>query len=386
MRNTVLIISTALLACICLFFFISGPPSHGPQSLSIKAAGGMDLLYDWERQRCEEWDIPDAPLRAFRNKEGHVVAFASDSANRPFVGSSFENLTHRCDTTLGSKKLSDPAQFSDSVFVTSFWTEDGTTVHALVHAEYHAERYKDRCIYKISMKCWYNAILYAKSEDGGLSFSTSEPPQIVAALPIRQDVEQGRHRGFFNPSNIIKWRDNWYMYAHTTGVGTQRSGVCLFRTSTIDDPASWRMFDGEWFEGKTIDPYRQKAEDYRPCKPIRGMPPVASIVRHKRSGLFIAVFQNPTKERPDGEISYSVSEDLVNWSPFKPLYVGPGMGSKNCADTYRFDYPSLMDPDAAGANFDEAGDKAELFMTRFRVENCQMGPRRDLVRIPMTIQ
>jgi hypothetical protein len=33
----------------------------------------MDILYEWQTEHCENWDVPDAPLRAFRNAANDVV-------------------------------------------------------------------------------------------------------------------------------------------------------------------------------------------------------------------------------------------------------------------------------------------------------------------------
>ena len=59
---------------------------------------------------------------------------------------------------------------------------------------------------------------------------TAAPPVVVAAAPFRQDFEQGRHRGFFNPSNILHAGGYWYMMTNTTGGAGQAQGLCLFRT------------------------------------------------------------------------------------------------------------------------------------------------------------
>lgn len=356
--------------------------SNTPVAVSV--SGPLHVVYDWDRQKCGGWDIPDAPLRAFRDSAGGIVAFASDIRNRRFTGATFDTMKHSCRSSLVSPKMADPAQYADLRYITATWTEDGTNVHALVHAEYHADMFKT-CIYSESMKCWFNAVLYARSSNAGVDFSVDNPPQVVAALPTRQDVGQGRHRGFFNPSNIIHWNGAWYMFSATIGAGGQSNGVCLFRSPDISNPDAWRTFDGASFEGRTIDPYRDPASGYRACQPLRGMPPISSVARHERSGTFIAIVQNPYKDRPYGEIAYSLSTDLVNWSLPKRLFDAPGMASKNCSDKYRYDYASLVDPTSPRRNFDQVGDSALLFMTRFLVDGCRLGPERDLVRVPVKL-
>jgi len=46
-------------------------------------------------------------------------------------------------------------------------------------------------------------------------------PRVVAAAPFRQEERQGRHRGFFNPSNVVS--DGPFRYVMVTNTGTNVS-------------------------------------------------------------------------------------------------------------------------------------------------------------------
>src|SRR3954453_8906150 len=89
--------------------------------------------------------------------------------------------------------------------------------------EYQANHHAGRCKAKEYLACWYNTVLAVASSDGGASFPRPKTPQVVAAAPFRQEVGQGRHRGFFNPSNIVTDGALRYMFAATTGWGRQPS-------------------------------------------------------------------------------------------------------------------------------------------------------------------
>jgi len=287
---------------------------------------------------------------------------------------------------LTSHENADPSTYSGVAFVTAVWTDDGKTVTALIHNEYHADHFPSACIFKESMKCWYTTIVSAKSIDGGQSFAETSPPAVIASAPFPQDFQQGRHRGFFNPSNIILHQGYYYMASNTTGGMNQKPGLCLFRTATVNDPSSWRGYDGVGYTSVALDPYRADTNPYVPCQPVTGPGTVGSISWNAAYGLFLIVYQLVDKIRPDGVTAYSWSKDLIDWTMPQVLFAAPNMSSKNCSDSFRYGYPSVVDPLAPGRNFDTVGDHPVLFLTRFHVgSNCGLPPNRDLIRFQLDI-
>jgi hypothetical protein len=351
-----------------------------------RAGDGGHLVYEWSKERCDEWDVPDAPLRAFRNAQGGVTAFASNDNSLVYNGSSVLDIKHSCHSALTSHEKVDPSAYSGLAFVTSVWTDDGNTINALIHNEYHADHFANSCIYAEPMKCWYTTILAARSTDGGQTFTETSPPTVVAAVPFPQDFQQGRHRGFFNPSNILFHQGYYYMATNTTGGLTQMPGLCLFRTVSVKDPKSWRGYDGAGYSSTPIDPYRGNTNLYIPCQPVSGPGTVGSISWNAASSLFLIVYQWVSKIHPDGVTAYSWSKDLVTWSAPQVLFPEPDMSSHNCADKFRYGYPSVVDPEAPGRNFDSVGNHPILFLTRFHVAaNCGLPPNRDLIRFQVDI-
>jgi hypothetical protein len=375
----------AAIACVGLAMARVSASASSLPVVSIRGEDTGAIVYDYAREHCAVWDTPDAPLRAFRDAHGGVVAFVSDSMSRRFHGTTLLDIHHSCHSSLTSQPNPDPSAYAGSDYVTATWTADGTTVMALLHEEYHAEQFPGACRYTESMQCWYNTILAARSLDGGLTFVTTRPPTLVAAAAFRQDVEQGRHRGFFNPSNILFHDGFYYMMTGTTGGGPQKDGLCLFRTATIDDAASWRGFDGHGYTARAIDPYRESTQAAIPCEPVDGPGTVGSISWHAASGLFLIVSQAVDAARPTGYTAYAWSKDLIHWSEPRRLYDHPDLSSANCADRFRYGYPSVADPGAPGRNFDSIGAHPVLFLTRFHVVNCELPPNRDLIRLELDV-
>lgn len=344
----------------------------------------MAIIFDWRRDRCAEWDVPDAPLRAFRVADGEVVAFSSSYDNRPFAGTSLGQLTHWCHSSLTSKPDADPARYEGLRYVTATWTKDGIHVTALIHNEYHAERF-GKCAYAGSMQCWYNTILAASSVNSGETFVVGRSPHVVTAVPFTQAIEQGRHRGFFNSSNILFHDGYWYMAANTTGEGEQQAGTCLFRSSDVDDPGAWKSFDGENFIGPSIDPYQDDVHRYVPCQPMTGVSTLGSISYYAPLGLYLGVFQGADRNHPRGSIAYAWSKDMLHWGPHTTLLDRPDMSSRDCSDPERYGYPSVLDAEAPGRNFDVIAKTPYLFLTRFHLKDCRLSSDRDLVRFELQI-
>lgn len=348
-----------------------------------------ETVYAWSKERCEEWHIPDAPLRAFRDDKGEVVAFTSHHRNRALIGDRLDRIRTSCAISFEAKNSADASQFSDMSWIAATWTSNGRDVYALMHDEYHADRHPGACRFKDGMACWYNVVTAARSSDGGQSFKTADPPTVVAAPAFRQEVGQGRHRGFFNPSNIVEKDGAWYALIATTGGEGQKGGTCIYRSTNIADPKAWRAFDGQDFTLPAVDPYREDTSQTKPCQPLKVLPTVVgSVTRHEASGQWLAIFHlgpDPKQGIVGGRVAYSWSKDLMTWSPLQTLITHPTMWSKDCGDRERYSYGAIADPDSSSRNFETTGDEPYLFMTKMHVADCKMGPQRDLVRIKLRI-
>jgi hypothetical protein len=382
---------TLAAAAFTLVGLLGGMAVAAPQPplVAMTIVGAAETVFSGKRDACDGDDVPDAPLRAFRDADGQVVAFGLHYVNRALRGATLAALKIDCRVVLDSGANPDPAAYDEHSWITATWTDDGTRVQALVHHEYQAHAHPGRCSFKEYIACWTNTVLALASSDGAKSFPRPQPPRVVATFPFKQDVGQGRHRGFFNPSNIFGHGPHRYFFAATTGWSGQPSGACLFRSDNPSDPGSWRAFDGKGFTVAYADPYRSTAKPPAACRPIEPFPaPVGAVVRHRATGTFIAVFQAKADGGAFTQSGFYVtsSRDLLVWDTPRLILAGKTLYDDSCGAGSLISYPSLLDRDAQGRNFDDFGDEAELYFATLKVEGCSVTSDRDLVRRRVAIK
>ena len=242
------------------------------------------------------------------------------------------------------------------------------------------------CPSRVYFQCWYNAIIAARSTDGGFTF-TRQPDAVVAA-PAYRFVASVRHPvGYFTPSNIVKLGDFLYTMVWAENVGEQKRGVCLLRTDNPANPETWRAWDGTGFNVRLGNPYREPpGAPPHVCAlidPANLRDHVESLVRHERSGRYVAVM---AFDGPHPGFYAADSADLFHWSePRKIMDTGPAIPGE-CDNRSVLAYPSLIDPGSASRNFETVGDTAYLYYTRFHFRGCAGNLDRDLMRVPVTIR
>jgi hypothetical protein len=352
----------------------------------VRAAAPAEIVFDSATQSCDGDDIPDVNARAFRDGEGQVVLFAMHLKNRAFRGADLDHVKLDCHVPLKSGFDADPAAYNDRSFITATWTADGREVAALVHHEYHADTH-GKCRASGDLACWYNSILAYRSADGGRDFEKVRPT-LVAGAPFPQDVGQGRHRGFFNPSNIFSDGRFAYVFASTTGWDGQAAGPCLFRSANPLEPGSWRAYDGTAFSIRYADPYTGPRPQPAACAVVApfGLP-VGAVVRLRDGGGWLAVYQATANAGaiPVDGFYYTTSTDLLHWSAPHLLKAGKTLYSDLCtAGGAVIAYPSLLDPTTPARNFDESGDAPYLYYAVISLKGCAPGARQ-LVRERLAI-
>ncbi len=370
--------------------------------LTVSAAQAVDLrltsqapdpVFVWARDRCETWNIPDAPTRAFRTADGRVRLIAAHNRNRFMDGPDLGRLRLDCDVVFRGSGDDRPEAYDDKLWLSALWTEDGAVVHALVHAEFHGQHRPHACPAARYMACWRNQLIHAVSRDGARSFAR-DGLALVAGVPYRFDGAAGRRSGYFEPSNVFRFEGALHAFVWAEGYEAQRRGACLLRTTDIADPRAWRAWDGQHFSVAFVDAHRDPIDHpaRHVCAPIRGLDGIVqSVVRHVPSGRYVALFATVRAAAPGGPrqsgVWYASSPDLVNWNTPRLLLEAPLMWALACPQTAAWAYPALIDRDSAARNFDEAGARAELYLTRFNLaSDCRLGPDRDLVRFGVEIQ
>jgi hypothetical protein len=355
------------------------PAAAADAQLSI--AGPEEVVVRWQTDRCSDTDFPDMPARIFRDDKGDTKIVATHYDNRLMTLLPDGRIVKGdCGVVLASRNDAVSTNYADKNWLSSVWSDDGTTVHAVIHHEYQAHQHDGACALKGYAACWFNTLTYARSDDGGRTFKQSNPPAVIASAPFTQDYGQGRHRGFFEPTNIIKQGANWLFLANTTGWPGQPPGYCLFRTSEIADPSSWRAWDGRGFTAAFPAPASHEPPPDGPhCAPVFTAS-LGSILWLEDQGQFlaVAVHQTPNTAPTRFDVVTADSNDLIHWGPVHELLQIAHGSSKSCADKARYMYPSLVahrGDTATGEN-----PKLYLYMTRMNVQDCKTGNDRDLVR------
>jgi len=163
------------------------------------------------------------------------------------------------------------------------------------------------------------------------------------------------------------------------------------RTDRLDDPSSWRAWDGSSFNIRMMSPYATGSA-VPMCtflsRRIDGMGGGHIVYSTYLSRYFLVA---PTGGQVDGRsvcgFFFSLSTDLIHWSEPRLLVeakltycptIIPGPGAVETLPTL---YPSLVDHADTTVNFERAGRTPYLYYTRFN----DGGLDRDLVRVPLTL-
>jgi hypothetical protein len=362
----------------------------------VAIIGKEQTVFDWSKDRCSANHYPDLPARAFRDSDGQVHLILSHFITRRMSGATLGRLRRSCAIVMAPDKNPDPAQFDDYEWIAAPYSPDGRTVHALVHNEYQGHRHTGRCPSGEYLKCWYNAITFARSTDGGRTFQQpTSPEHLVASIPYRYIAEKGPY-GLFAPSNIVWNPRDSHFYALVTAndYRAQKWGSCLIRTANLSNPRQWRAWNGSAFRVRFINPYRTKSDDSSDhvCNPISSneiqrMSSSITWSAHFNKWLLIgAAFDRSRTGTTEWGIYYSLSDDLIHWDRRKLIRKAEFVYSYKCGDPDPIMYPSLLDHESSSRNFETVDEDGWLFYTRFHYRNCQMTSNRDLVRVPVSFR
>jgi len=367
-------------------------PARGavPPSLTIEIMGDADTVYDWKRDRCELKETVDAPPRAFRDSHGTVHLFASHDTLRQFVGTSLDNVRYDCRILHKSDLRDAPQYYADHQWLVAPYTLNGEHIVGLVHNEFNGHTRPALCPSRNYSRCWANSLTLITSEDGGYTYQERTPPgNLVAALPYQYVGDIGFPVGYFQPSNIVAFDGYFYAFIRAMRYRDQENGICVMRTNQLDDPTSWRAWNGSSFSVRFVNPYVEKPESVREhvCRPLNtGFGNMGGLARDPVTGAFVLVATGAVGGgTPDAVfgIVAAASYDLINWSTPVLVWADP-VAPERLGDPRASDRdPSLLDPTSNAWNFDTIGARPYVYFIRMNVDN---GPYdRQLLRIPIRI-
>lgn len=364
------------------------PPMIG---LHIEITGPAQTVFEWQRDKCVVTETPDAPPRAMRDARDIVHLYAAQDTLREFVGLDLDNVVHKCSVIMESLLDDRPEAYADHEWLAAPFTSDGLHVFGLIHNEYDGYLRPLLCPTKNYSRCWMNAITYTYSDNGGKSFYRPiAPGNVVAVLPYKYVGEIGFPVGYFQPSNIIEKEGYYYVLFKATRYHEQADGICVMRTKTLEDPASWRAWDGMAFTIQFLDPYTNVVADpgRHVCTPLNtplGL--MGGLARDPKSGAFILVAKGGAVSQAAGRnvlgIVAAASLDFINWTP--PILVWPDpSGALSDGDSRATDHdPSLLDPTSASRTFDTLGTDPYVYFVR---DNPAARPYdRSLLRVPISV-
>lgn len=386
-------------AGVCAFLLLVWPDHSQSQNwepaVRIEVAGQIETVFDWSDEACENSHVPDAPARAYRKSDGTVALIASHNDNRFFTGASLDALKPDCAVVFEASRSPNPEEFDDLSWISGLYTTDGETVHALAHTELRGHRRPGLCPAGRYSPCLLNAVTGLVSVDGGRTFKPQEGgPAVIATLPYPFPADRPRRVGYANPTNIIEL-DGWYYAAvFADGYRAQERGVCVIRTRTLDDPASWRAWDGSGFDARFVNPFSQPVENPQAhvCEPVSQghlSRMIGDLARHEETGTVVAVFGD-RRQQGNGEVVSgffaSTSKDMVTWSAPELFMEAALLWEDDCGKPKSYFYPSLLDPDSGTRNFEDVAGAAYLYFIRYNLENCKATWDRDLVRVPVRVE
>src|SRR3546814_2847757 len=85
-----------LAAAILLVVAAAVTAAQAAPRVVVPLDGPEQTVFDWSRDACETWDVPDVPARAFRDAGGTVHLIASHNVNRASIGSNLDTLRRDC--------------------------------------------------------------------------------------------------------------------------------------------------------------------------------------------------------------------------------------------------------------------------------------------------
>jgi hypothetical protein len=344
---------------------------------TVGITGAEETVYDWTTMKCEETDIPDIGVRAFRDVDGKVHLISSSPNSYENTGNSLDLVTHSCNKVMSSTEKTPFYDFAYHEWMASPYTLDGTNIYTLIHNEWYSKILGEPCYGDINNQCWVNSVTLSESNDKGKTYH--HPDEYKISTPAMRwkdsDGNQVTRYGAFVPSNIVHYDDYYYaIYWSGDTTGTTRglhgleTGPCLMRTKTIASAATWEKLTKMGWDTSTT----------AVCSPLVGttLPlafQISSLTYNKYLDAFVAVMYQKTNATTDG-IYMAYSKNLLTWTD--------RIKSFNIRDN-KDNYPSLLDPTDTSMNFEVTGQNPYLYYMNY-INPTTNTYDRDLVRKKIT--
>lgn len=333
--------------------------------------GPEEVVFDYGKDRCNEYDAPDSIIHAFRDIDGKVNLIATNHSGYRMIGDTLDTVKRDCKNVI--LKSGKKENFNDFMFfewLNGTYTLDGQTVYALVHNEWYAylaepERCRKVPGVRSPFDGWVEALTFVVSTDKGATYSHPDDYKVLVP-PVEWktgpngfscDAKDKTHYGTGSAGNIIKKDDYYYtmVKSNRDPSNTIREGSCLLRTKDITQAAPWEAWTGAGWDTSTT----------AICAPIIRIGGMRNSLTYNTYLQAYILVGQMIGSKGYG-VYFSLSKDLFNWTT--PVNIAEPLN-----------YASLLDPTDTSRNFENTGKSPYLYYSRKNV-----GMDRDLLRRKLT--
>jgi hypothetical protein len=376
------------------------------------SVGAKESAFVYATDRCLDTDIPDQAPRIVRAEDGTLVLFAGN-APRYFIsrGASFASFKRDCtQPALTSADSQTPESYENWEWIWTVYRQNDRW-HALISNEFH-DAVAETCSPgdpSPGNPCWYNSVTYAVSTDSARSFAKPSPPAHVVApaphkwippapgVPPSTGFPGGYMEGYVVGASIVGGADGFFyafVWATPDKFLPPLSGPCPIRTKDLNDPASWRAWDGSGFNLRLLSPYVTGTAAPL-CVPVRPGVGLGNLTYNSYLQRYMVI--SPGGEgRPDTApcgMYISLSADLLHWSDpqllveAKTPWCTPASEVPGALEPVGIGYPAIIDHADGTINFERPGRSAYLYYVRFNrsIDDPLYWQDRDVIRVPLTL-
>lgn len=361
--------------------------------VELSFAGPEEVVVPTDEMSCEKptrgrrsLDVPDMPPAAFRRADGTVIMLAGNRQNFYLQGPDLDHVTRSsCHSLLPYAPKDDPAAYQDNEWLFALYSFDGSTVLGFVHNEYHGEEHGNpSCTFsnRENRTCWYASTTLVKSTDGGMDFERpASGDNVVASLPYK--FTTAVRRAQVGAPKVVGDPKSGDLYIMTSFADRNRGisiGQCLIRAPNANK-STWRVWDGKSFDTPIANPYRASEGESQAADCSQVVKENLMSVKYARAlDAYIGVAMRRDR------IVYTLSKDLINWTPVKTLANVSTFASWKPGAAAPVWYVSMLDPTSKSRNFDTLETRPYLYYVRFRVDgNRLVNARRDVMRRALSI-
>lgn len=346
---------------------VSLPVGSNDGHIKIETVGSIQTVYNYVANKCEDRDVPDTAVHAFRSADGTVnLTGNSLEGNYRNTGPTLDTVTHSCAATYRSAGDETFFNFKYHEWLFSPYTLDGTNVYALAHNEWYPKLANPSCSGTNGV---IGAVTLLISNDGGATYA--HPANYKVGVPTKPWVSGdscSAWYGDWNTSNIIAKSGYYYVLFSRVGgppYDSTTTGTCAMRSQNLADASSWRVWTGTDWQPMSSTPV---------CAFLPGLSwnmAVESVVYSTYLNKYVALSIDNTHPA-----EYSTSFDLLNWTTpvtiITPTELSNGDGVHISQGNLW--YGSLLDPTDTSRNFENIGQEPYLYFGLYKY------PSNDIIR------